>query len=41
MKFAERLLSLAKEKSALLYGDFQLASGVKSNYYFDLSLIHI
>ena len=34
MKFAERLLSLAKEKGALLYGDFQLSSGVKSNYYF-------
>ena len=39
MKFAERLLSLAKEKGALLYGDFQLSSGVKSNYYFDGRLL--
>ncbi|MDP2731117.1 MAG: orotate phosphoribosyltransferase [Dehalococcoidales bacterium] len=32
---AKRVLELAKEAGALLYGDFTLTSGKKSTYYFD------
>ena len=39
MNSAERLLSLAKERGALLFGDFQLSSGAKSKYYFDGRLL--
>ena len=39
MSAAERLLTLAKERGALLFGDFQLSSGAKSNYYFDGRLL--
>lgn len=32
---AKRILDLAKDTGALLYGDFTLASGKKSNHYFE------
>ena len=39
MSDIERLLEVAKEKKALLFGEFTLSSGVKSNYYFDGRLL--
>ena len=35
MKICDRLLQLAIEREALLYGNFTLSSGKKSAYYFD------
>ena len=39
MSDLERLLEVAKERKALLFGDFTLSSGAKSNYYFDGRLL--
>ena len=39
MSDIERLLEVAKERKALLFGDFTLSSGAKSNYYFDGRLL--
>ena len=40
-KEVDRLLQLALEKGALMYGDFTLTSGKKSNYYFDGRLLSL
>ena len=37
----ERVLEIAEQVGALRYGDFTLASGAKSNYYFDGRLISL
>jgi len=37
----ERVLQIAEQVGALKYGDFTLASGAKSNYYFDGRLISL
>ncbi len=37
----ERILQIAEQVGALRYGDFTLASGAKSNYYFDGRLISL
>ncbi|MBI4306173.1 MAG: orotate phosphoribosyltransferase [Chloroflexi bacterium] len=38
---AEKILDLAKKRGALLFGDFTLSSGQKSNYYFDGRLLSL
>ncbi len=35
LETAKRILELARETGALLYGEFTLASGKKSTYYFE------
>lgn len=40
-ELAEKILDIAKRKGALIFGDFTLASGAKSSYYFDGRLISL
>ena len=37
----ERILELAGERGAIIYGDFELTSGARSSYYFDGRLLSL